>query len=181
MNKRIYILLAFCTFIWGCASFTQCEKISTSGKGQPPIILDSYAPSQIRPGATWRVYLRAKDPDGDMKDMVQVLVMGGSGPFKTSFVPLRAEHSEEMGGYFFFRTPSPSQADYNRLGFLGITLRAAIRDCQKNESGYVEFPLHFTYEASHDLPPAWKDVSDRSLGAIMFDLGDLLNKGRGNN
>jgi hypothetical protein len=116
-----------------------------------------------------------------MKETMQILVWGEGGPYKTLFVQLKAEHRAEMGGYFFFRTPSPSQADYNRLGFLGITLRVAIRDCQKNESGYVEFPLHFTYEASHDLPPAWKDVSDRSLGAIMFDLGDLLNKGRGNN
>jgi hypothetical protein len=179
MNKKIYVLLAFCILIWGCASFTRCEKTSTSGKGQPPVIVDSYAPSQIRPGATWRVYLRAKDPDGDMKEMIQVLVWGGSGPFKTSFVPLRAEHSAEMGGYFFLRTPSPAQADYSRLGFVGLTLRIAIRDCQENKSGHVEFPFHFTYEASHDLPSEWKDVADSSLGAIMFDLGDLLNKKRG--
>jgi len=181
MNKRIYVLLAFCTLIWGCASFTQCEKISTPGKGQPPVILDSYASSQIRPGATWRVYLRAKDPDGDMKDMVQVLVRGDSGPFKTSFVPLKAEYRAEMGGYFFLRTPPPTpQTDYSRLGSGGLTLRIVIRDCQENESGHVEFPLRFTRETSHDLPPVWQDVADRSLGAIMFDLGDLLSKKSGN-
>ena len=179
MNNKIYVLIAFCILIWGCASFTRCEKTSTLGKGQSPVILDSYAPSQIRPGATWRVYLRAKDPDGDMKETIQVLMKGGSGHFWTSFVPLRAEHSEEMGGYFFLRTPSPAQADYSRLGFMGLTLRVAIRDCQENRSGYVEFPLHFTLEAAHDLPPEWKDVADRSLGAIMFDLGDILNKKRG--
>ena len=165
MNKKIYVLLALCILIWGCASFT----------------LDSYAPSHIRAGTTWRVYLRAKDPDGDMKETIQVLVRGGSGPFKTSFVPLRAEHSAEMGGYFFLRTPSPTQADYDRLGFLGLTLRIALLDCQKNKSEYVEFPLHFTFEAPPDLPPKWKDVADRSLGAIMFDLGDLLNANRGSN
>jgi len=179
MSKKIYVLLALCILISGCASLTRCEKTSTSDKGQPPIILDSYAPSQIRPGATWRVYLRAKDPDGDMKETVQILMKGRSGHFKTSFVPLRAEHRAEMGGYFFFRTPSPAQADYSRLGFMGLTLRVAIRDCQENRSGYVEFPLHFTLEAAHDLPPEWKDVADRSLGAIMFDLGDILNKKRG--
>ena len=179
MNKKIYVFLAVCILISGCASFTRCEKTSTSGKGQPPVILDSYAPSQIRPGATWRVYIRAKDPDGDMKQMIQVLMRGESGPFKTTFAPFKAEYSAEMGGYFFLSTPSPAQADYDRLGFVDITLRIALLDCQKNKSEYVEFPLHFTFEAAHDLPPEWQDVADSSLGAIMFDLGDMLNKSRG--
>ena len=179
MNKKIYVLLALCILISGCASFTRCEKISTSGKGQPPVILDSYAPSKIRPGATWRVYLRAKDPDGDMKQMIQFLARGESGFSKTSYVPLKAEHSAEMSGYFFLRTPSPAQADYTRLGYVGLTLRIVLFDCQENKSEYVEFPLRFEYEASHDLPQEWQDVADRSLGAIMFDLGDLLNKSRG--
>jgi hypothetical protein len=104
---------------------------------------------------------------------------GGSGPFKTTFAPLRAEHSAEMGGYFFLRTPSNAEADYTRLGFMGLTLRMTLRDCQGNESEQVEFPLHFTLEAAHDLPPKWQDVADRSLGAIMFDLGDMLNRSRG--
>jgi hypothetical protein len=116
-----------------------------------------------------------------MKQMIQVLMRGGSGPFKTTFAPLRAEYSAEMGGYFFLRTPSPAQADYDRLGFVGITLRIALLDCQNNKSEYVEFPLHFTFEAAHDLPPKWQDVADSSLGAIMFDLGDMLNKNRGDN
>jgi hypothetical protein len=73
----------------------------------------------------------------------------------------------------------PAQADYSRLGFVGLTLRIAIRDCQGNKSAHVDFPLHFTLEAAHDLPPEWKDVADSSLGAIMFDLGDILNKKRG--
>ena len=179
MNKKIYVLLALCILISGCASFTRCEKISTSGKGQPPVIFDSYAPSQIRPGTTWRVYLRAKDPDGDMKETIQVLMRGGSGPFKTTFAPLRAEHSAEMGGYFFLRTPSSAQADYSRLGFMGLTLRITIRDCQGNKSEQVEFPLDFTLETAQYLPPEWKDVADSSLGAIMFDLGDMLNRSRG--
>ena len=181
MSKKIHVLLALSILISGCASFTRCEKTSTSDKGQPPVILDSYAPSQIRPGATWRVYLRAKDPDGDMKKTIQFLGRGESGFFKTSYVPLKAEYSAEMGGYFFLRTPSPAQADYDRLGFLGITLRIALLDCQENKSEYVEFPLHFTFEAAHDLPSEWQDVADISLGAIMFDLGDLLNANRGSN
>jgi hypothetical protein len=176
MNKKIYVLLAFCVLISGCASFTRCEKTSTSGTGQPPVIIDSYAPSKIRPGATWRVYLRAQDPDGDMKETIQALVKGRNGFFKTSFVPLRAEHSAEMGGYFFLRTPSPAQADYSRLVSVGLTLRMTINDCQGNKSEQVEFPVNFTYEESRDLPPEWKDVANNSLGAIMFDLGDMLRK-----
>ena len=179
MNKKIYVLLALCILISGCASFTRCEKISTSGKGQPPVILDSYAPSQIRSGATWRVYLRAKDPDGDMKEMIQALMREESSPFDTAFTQIKVEHSAEMDGYIFLRTPSSAQADYSRLGFMGLTLRITIRDCQGNKSEQVEFPLDFTLEAAHDLPPKWQDVADRSLGAIMFDLGDILNRSRG--
>ena len=79
----------------------------------------------------------------------------------------------------FDESPSSAQADYSRLGFMGLTLRITIRDCQGNKSEQLEFPLDFTLEAAHDLPPEWKDVADSSLGAIMFDLGDMLNRSRG--
>jgi hypothetical protein len=61
---------------------------------------------------------------------------------------------------------------------MGLTLTITIRDCQGNESKQVEFPLDFTLEAAHELPAEWQDVADRSLGAIMFDLGDMLNRSR---
>jgi hypothetical protein len=48
MKKKTYVLLASCIPIWGCASFTRCEKTSTSGEGQPPVIVESYAPSKHR-------------------------------------------------------------------------------------------------------------------------------------
>ena len=180
MSKKIYVLLALCILFSGCASFTRCEKISTSGKGQPPVILDSYAASQIRPGETWRIYLRAKDPDGDMKEMIQALMREGSSLSNTAFTQIKAEHSAEMAGYIFMRTPSTATADYNRLTFMGITLRITLRDCQGNKSEDVEFPLHFTLEDAHDdLPAEWQDVADNSLGAVMIDLGDMLNRGRG--
>ncbi len=106
----------------------------------------------------------------------------GSSPFNTAFTQIKAEHSAEMGGYIFLRTPSPALADYNRLIFMGLTLRITLRDCQGNKSEDVEFPLHFTLEpAQQDLPSEWQDVADRSLGAIMIDLGDILNRGRGSN
>jgi hypothetical protein len=182
MNKKIYILLALCFLISGCASFTRCDEIPTSGKGQPPVILDSYAPSQIRPGTTWKVYLRAKDPDGDMKEMIQALMREESSPFDTAFTQIKVEHSAEMAGYIFLRTPTPAMADYTRLTFAGLTLRITLRDCQGNKSEQLEFPLHFTLEpAQQDLPSEWQDVADNSLGAIMIDLGDMLNRGRGSN
>ena len=183
MSKKSYVLLALCILVSGCASFTQCDKIPTSGKGQPPVILDSYAPSQIRPGTTWRVYLRAKDPDGDMKEMIQALMREGSSPLNTAFTQIKVEHSAEMDGYIFLRTPSTVEADYNRLGFMGLTLRITLRDCQGNKSADVEFPLNFTLEPAQaqDLPSEWQDVADISLGAIMIDLGDMLNRGRGSN
>ena len=62
---------------------------------------------------------------------------------------------------------------------MGLTLRITLLDCQGNKSEQVEFPLHFTLKAAHDLPPEWEDVADSSLGAIMFDLGDMLNRNRG--
>ena len=182
MSKKIYFLLALCILVSGCASFTHCDKVSTSGAGQPPVILDSYAPSEIRPGATWRVYLRAKDPDGDMKQMIQVLMREGSSPFNTAFTQIKVEHAAEMNGYIYMRTPSPGIADYNRLIFIPVTLRITLRDCQGNTSEDVEFPLTFTFEpAQEDLPAEWKHVADNSLGAVMVDLGDILNRGRGSN
>lgn len=184
MRKGIYFVLAFSAFIWGCVSSIDCKKISTSGKGQPPVILASYAATEARPGRAWRVYIRAEDPDGDMVQMIQVIGRGGGvgssvGPFSTTFPPLRAEHSAAMNGYFFLNLPPATQADYQGKGSMGLTLRMSIRDCQNNESEAILFPLRFTPRASPNLPPEWQEADKNSLGAIKFDLRKYLGPGRG--
>ena len=35
-----------------------------------PVIIDYYAAEVIRPGAVWRVYLHARDRNGDMRDII---------------------------------------------------------------------------------------------------------------
>jgi len=48
-------------------------------KGQSPVLIDYYAAAVIRPGSTWKIYLKAKDPDGDMAYIATMLFQGGFG------------------------------------------------------------------------------------------------------
>ena len=87
--------------IWACAPLPQCKRVSKKDSGQAPVILASYAPREVRLGQTWRVYFRAEDPDGDMKDIVQILAIKGGTPRATAFTQIKEKDSEKLAGYLF--------------------------------------------------------------------------------
>jgi hypothetical protein len=44
-----------------------------------PVITNSFACRQIRPGDTWKIYLLAEDPEGEMKAIVCTVDQPGAG------------------------------------------------------------------------------------------------------
>ena len=59
-KKNVFVILLL-FLVAGC---TACKGVKTAqGGDEPPMILDSYAAESVRPGATWRVFLKAQDAD----------------------------------------------------------------------------------------------------------------------
>ena len=138
-------------------------------KGKPPIILDSYAASKIQPGETWRIYLHAKDDDGDMKDITAMLLEPGNVISPVSFTRIKeAEYLGEFKGYIYLRIPASSF-------FLGkkFLIRIQVRDQELNRSNVVKLPFTFANVRTEYVPERWQSAATNRLGGVMIDLNEL--------
>lgn len=168
MKTKILLVLVFCFPLWGFVRLKNYDSDTKGQQGESPVILDWYAASQIHPGGTWRVYLRARDKDGDMKDITTMLVQPGAGFSPTEFTRLNGQDRNEFVGYLFMRTP-PSQS------LLGdkFKLRVFVRDREGNRSKAVYLPLAFSLRPQKPIPDKWQHASKHRLGVIPIELSDL--------
>lgn len=169
MEKKVLFTLAVTFLIFGCAGSQPHGADVGKDKGHAPTIVDSYAPSVIRPGKTWRIYLRARDDDGDMKDIVTVFSKEGRTPFKTTVTRVEDTESKELAGHLFLRIPQNSYLLYR-----SFTFTVMVRDSQGNKSDPVDFPLRFAYGQNPGVPEKWQEAANRKLGAILIDLDGLM-------
>ena len=80
MQNRIVAGMVILLLTVGCApmmSFEEREK--TYGK-EASVITETYASKQMNPGDTWKVYLKASDPDGDLESIVAKVDLQVRGP-----------------------------------------------------------------------------------------------------
>lgn len=91
--KRIIFLNALFTFLamemMGCAGLEPIQKREEIYGKAVPVIRQSYASGQIWPGETWKIFLIASDPDGDMKNIVCTIDQAGVGIYPVSITKIR--------------------------------------------------------------------------------------------
>jgi hypothetical protein len=145
-------------------------------KGQPPIVVDSYAASSIRPGDTWLIFLRAEDPDGDMKSIAAVLWQAGVGYYPTEVIMLKPAEGKQFSGYLYLRTP----ADFT-LNWDEVELALYVRDSQGNRAQPVKLPLRFDMAAKQQTPEKWRQAMDYRIAALMIQIESSARYNRGGN
>ena len=170
MWKKNVLVILLLFLVAGC---TTCKGARTGeGGDEPPIILDSYAAESVRPGATWRVYLEAQDPDGDIHSIITQLVQPGIGYYPPDFTYIKEADREGFAGYLILRTPN----DYWLLQeYVEATL--TIQDCEGNKSEPVNFTLRFDNKSGfgpQEVPEKWKMAANRKLGTIMVEIRSIL-------
>ena len=167
MLRRCLVALAVAVTLWGCACSSRRAAKTSEERGKPPQIIASFAAERVPPGQSWRVYLRAKDEDGDMDHIVAVLFTPGRGFSETSKTSLKEEDQEQFAGYIYLRTPT----GISRFGgYPKSTLTSFIRDKQGNKSESVKLPFSFDNRVKRELPAEWQNVADNNLGAIMIEF-----------
>ena len=171
MLKRGLIAIALSLIGWGFGCSKQFGTETQVDNPDAPVIIDYYAAEVIRPGATWRVYLHAKDKNGDMRDIACVLVQRGHGTYPTSVTRLSERHREEVAGFLFLRTPVD-----NNLRKDSFTLRVLVRDEQGNRSKRLELPLRFGRGSEQKRPEKWKEAADVRLGAIKVTVQSVTRR-----
>ena len=162
--KRYLITLVLVASILGCGELWKLVPIDP---GHKPVILDSYASQNVKPGTVWKILVEAEDKDGDMKKIVAAIAPGPQSFLTYSFVPVQEEEEgERLAGYIFVKTPrSPS------LQGKMFHLTIFVQDKEERKSNSVGFLLHFTEEsvALYDLPEKWQFASTNKLGGIFSD------------
>ena len=131
MLKKVSIVITsgFCSLPDAQHARTWQRKAQMN-KMNPPVILDSYAAKSIRPGASWRVYLKAQDADGDIKDIAAVLWQAGVGYYSTDVTVIKGADRKDFAGYLFLFTPADPTLLWDEF-----KLTLLVRDCQGNKSG----------------------------------------------
>ena len=155
------LIVALSASIIGCGELWKLVPIEP---GSNPVISDYFAPQNAKPGMVWKIFLKAEDRDGDMKDIVATIAPASRSLVTYSFAPIREEEGRSLAGYLFIKTPS-SPTLLNEMFHLSIV----IRDKTERKSKSVGFLLNFTSEGDVELPEKWLEASDNRLGIIFPD------------
>ena len=141
--------------------------MKTGGKNQQPgtpLITRSFAAGEIPPGETWKIYLRASDPGGDMKALYASVDQPGKGPQAAAPIPIAEDQRRELSGFLYLNT-----SGHHGLAFLNLTLTIRVRNRAGHSSQPVSFPLVLNPGTAQEPPPPGA-FEERSLGPIMVSL-----------
>jgi len=166
--KRIIFLNVLWTFLamemMGCSGLEPIQKREEIYGKAVPVIRQSFASRQTWPGDTWKIFLIASDPDGDMKNIVCTIDQAGVGVYPVSIIRIREGNQKEFSGYIYLNTQSPDD-----LNFVTLTLTVQVQDRAGHYSAPATFPLLLSGTSVQDPPPpgVFQEVD---LGPIMIQL-----------
>ena len=165
MARRIILTFLATTLLAGCGFTWKTPRPGLSDRGSPPEVLSYYADQVIRPGDTWKVYLKVKDVDCDMTYVITDLQRVGGSSYPVSFTPIRETACPELVGYVFLRTPADQALVMERF-----EAKVSVRDRRGNQSRSIQLPLNFDQVSSTETPEQWRVPKVVSIGGLQIDL-----------
>ncbi len=165
MGKRWVFIVLLLWLVAGCAAFEPLEVRERTFGSHPPMIGDSFASKTMRPGDNWYVYLKANDPDGDMKNILCTLYQPGVGEYPVGITRIKDQDRRELDGYLYLST----RQSLNGLNLVNLTLRVQIEDKAGHYSAPVSFPVSLNNFYGQEAPPANR-FRDQDLGPIMIQV-----------
>ena len=168
MNKKLLGIVALVLLSGlGCATMMDMQEREKMYGKAAPVIAASFASQELSPGANWKIYLKASDPDGDMQSVVAVVEQRGSGPYPISYTRLKEGNQKELSGYVFLNTSGPYGDSWLYSYSLTITLQ--IKDRAGHYSQPVVFPVAFDNRFTQQSPPPGT-YAENNLGPVLVVL-----------
>ena len=157
MNRKILAaVFVFLCLAMGCATMSSKGEVTAI-----PVITQSFASGEIRIGDTWKIYLNASDPNGEMTKISAVVDQPGQiNP--ESIVKVSKENGKEFSGYLYLSTAPWA----NALDGTSITLWVQIEDRSGSLSQPVTFPLTLKSQGTQTAPPQGV-FKERDLGPTV--------------
>ena len=167
MKKGLLAILSWLVSIGGCDYLRGTQDLEKLYGKATPVITASFASKELKPGDTWKIYLQASDPDGDMDQIACTLTQPAKGEYFPGFVKVGEENGQELSGYLYLNTMSRDGLGW--MNFLHVTLTVRIRDKAGHYSESVHFPLAFQDRFTQEEPPPGV-YREQDLGPIMILL-----------
>ena len=176
MKKKLFIFPLLLVFIMGCSMMMDmAAREKVYGKAAP-VVTDSFASKEIMPGDTWKVYLKASDPDGDMDSVVSEIYQGGVGNYPISFTKIREGNRRELNGYVYLNTLSAGGSQWENFWYIDLTL--SIKDKAGHYSKPVVYRLTFQGRSTQEPPPSGV-FQEQDLGPILVNLHPINDGNQG--
>jgi hypothetical protein len=163
----------------GCAATEKKSAEPPSQQGQTakppqaaPVISQAFASPQIAPGRVWKVYLKASDADGDMKELVCTIHQPGVGTYPVSITRIKEGNRKSLSGYLYLNVSATRNLD-----FVELALTVQVRDRAGQLSEPVNFLLSINSRYAQQPPPEGV-FQENDLGPIMIDLRTAGDDGR---
>jgi hypothetical protein len=171
---RVPLFLALMVVPLVIASCATVGDRKTEPVGSPPVITDSFAATEVSHGDVWKVYVKANDPDGDMRYLAYSIQISGQGGH-TNRVGVRKGDRAELLGYLNIFFP-PARDAWGEWADLTMTLY--IQDSQGNTSEKVTVTTALSRGIKQASPPAPFDIEGlKALGHIWVELPRLPTGG----
>jgi hypothetical protein len=174
MISKMSVALLLASLLFGCGLSWKDEGPPPRKADRSPEIISFQAEQTVRPGETWRIYLKLRDADCDMAYVVTQLWQLGAASYPVSFTPIRQPGCPELVGYIFLRTPADRELVWNQF-----EAKVFIRDRQGNHSNSIDLPLNFDWIPSKKQPEQWQNATMVSIGSINVDLANTLGSAAG--
>jgi len=159
-NKKMILFVALASLVWGGIA-----------QAASPVITSHFASSDLRAGDTWKVYLKASDPDGDMRNIVATVKQAGIGVHPVSITRIPEGNRKELSGYVYLNTMGGSS--YSSLTFYSLTLTLWVQDRAGNFSDPVEVPLTFGNRVEAQAVPPAGAYQEQDFGPVMIFLRSM--------
>jgi hypothetical protein len=171
MSRKIFAaVLIFLSMATGCAALSGSEV----GEKATPLITQSFASKEVRSGDTWKVYLKASDPNGEIKNIYAVIDQPGVGQYPLSIIRVKPENQKELSGYIYLSTATP----VSPLNFVNLWLTIHVQDRSGNFSQPAVFPLSINARSTQEVPPQGV-FKEEALGPVMVVLRTIQGGGGG--
>jgi hypothetical protein len=160
MSQKFFVAFLILSLAIGFTAMASAYE-----KKPVPVISQSFASKEIRPDDTWKVYIDASDPDGNMRYIFAIVEQPGVAPYPLSITRIKKENSKEFSGYLYLNSAGVGNSKNNK----NITLTIQIRDQSGQFSEPAAFPLSFHNRYSQ-AKPSERIFKENNLGPIMITL-----------
>ncbi len=175
MRSKSAVMGMILVVIVSCAHMGGMEEREKIYGKNPPVIGQSFASDQLKPGDLWKIYLRASDPDGDMAAIIAVVDQPGIGEYRPSITRIKEENGQELSGYVFLNTKGQRSDDF--LDNQELTVSIQIRDKAGHSSKPITHKVLILARHTQKSPPAGV-FKEEALGPIMVVLRPVSGRSR---